>query len=842
MGLHEDDVTRLRRESGQSATVLRRRLSKIPAIKVPPWAQSKDPARKLIPLCFVGAWDAGTKADQEILAHLSGEQTYSKVEEAVAELLNSEQTPVWTVAKHRGIVSKIDVLYAIHPFITAQDLENFFSAARDVLSEKDPALDLPEDKRWAANIYGKSRNHSRALRDGICETLVLLAVHGHNLFHKRLGINVQTNINAIVKELLTPLDANTWASQQNDLPLYAEAAPEQFIEILEKDLNSNDPQVLALLKAASTAFFGGCPRSGLLWALEGLAWKPERLLPVACILARLSEQKINDNWANKPERSLKSLFSSWVPQTAATIGQRLAALEALQKKYPKIVWWLCMEQLSTSSRVGTYSYRQRWRNDAFGAGQFAPQSEINQTCLKALDIAINWSTQDEHTLSHLVERLHIFPDDAQEKVWDLVHKWAATRPADEPKALLRECIRRFAFTKRSRNRKLGGKTKNHARELYDLLIPDDVVVRHRWLFAQQWVEGSLDELESGDFDVQKHERKISQLRSQALKEVWQREGYEGICRLCESGDAAFVIGFQLADGIITGPSVVEFLYKLASKPAQRVERKVNACIHGFLRKLDDEARDATLGALYERFVPEGEPGETKIIRVLTCAPFRQSTWQHLENLSADMHQQYWQKTYPVWDAQTDEELSEIVDQLLVVKRPRAALRVVHLNWAAVDSSRLVRLLREVAASNSEPAGHFELSSYEISRALMTLGKRPDVTRDELSQLEFIYLQALDHGEHGIPNLERQLSESPSLFMQALGLTFRRSDGRDDPVEWMPASAGDRDALVTQMYTLLKRMRRIPGTQPDGTINVKKLRDWAVEVRALCRTYAREAGW
>jgi hypothetical protein len=471
--------------------------------------------------------------------------------------------------------------------------------------------------------------------------------------------------------------------------------------------------------------------------------------------------------------------------------------------------------------------------------QFAPQGEINQTCLKALDLAINWPTQDEHTLSHLVERLHIFPDDAQEKVWDLVHKWAATRPADEPKALLRECIRRFAFTRRSRNRKLGGKTKNHARELYDLLTPDDVVVRHRWLFAQQWVEESLDELESSDFDVQRHERKIGQLRSQALKEVWQQEGYEGICRLCESGDAAFVIGFQLADGIITGPSVVEFLYKLASKPAQRAERKVNGCIHGFLRKLDDEARDATLGALNQRFVAEGEPGETKIIRVLTCAPFRQSTWRHLESLSADMHQQYWQKTYPVWDAQTDEELREIVDQLLAVKRPRAALHVVHLNWAAVDSSRLVRLLREVAASNSEPAGHFELSSYEISRALMTLDKRPDVTRDELAQLEFIYLQALDHSKHGIPNLERQLSESPSLFMQALGLTFRRSDGGDDPVEWLPESAGDRDALVTQMYTLLKRMQRIPGTQPDGTIDVRKLRDWIVEVRALCRTYARE---
>jgi addiction module HigA family antidote len=836
MGLDDDDVARLRRESGQSATVLRRRISEIPAIRVPPWAQSKEIARKLIPLCFVGAWDAESKADQEILYLLADKESYANVEEAVAELLIAEQTPVWIVSKHRGIISKVDVLYAIHPFITPADLDRFFFTARYVLSEKDPALDLPEDKRWAANLYGKSRNHSRALRDGLCETLVLLAVHGQNLF-ERLGINIQKNINAIVRDLLTPPEANTWASQQSDLPLYAEAAPDQFIEILERDLNSNDPQVLALLKPSGTAFFGGCPRSGLLWALECLAWKPQRLLPVAYILARLSEQRINDNWTNKPEHSLEALFSSWVPQTAATIEQRLAAVCALKRKFPKIVWQLCMEELSTTSRVGSYSYRPRWRNDAFGAGQFAPNSERNMTLLKAIDIVVNWPTQDQYTLGELVERLPFFPEGAQEKVWDLVREWAASHLEDGPRALLRERIRRFAFTRRSRARGVTDKAKDRARELYDLLTPRDAVVRNGWLFAKDWVEESLDELEDDEFDFQKREKKIGRLRSQALAVIWQREGYEGIFRLCDAGDAAFAIGSGLADGIIQGPSVIEFLHRLVSEP--RSEIKINGCIHAFLRRLGEDAREATLRELEKRFAVEGEAGETKIIRVLTLAPFRQATWRHLENLPAEMHQRYWGKTFVAWDAQTAGELREIIDQLVAVKRPLAALNVVHMNWAAIDSPRLVRLLREVAKSTSEPPAHFQLSSYEVSRVLTMLGKRSDVPANDLAQLEFIYLQALDHSEHGIPNLERQLSESPSLFMQALGLTFRRSDGADDPVEWLSTSADNRDSLVTQMYTLLTRLRRIPGTQPNDTIDAKKLHDWIVEVRSLCRAHARE---
>jgi addiction module HigA family antidote len=836
MGRSEDEVSRLTQESGQSATVLRRRLSKLPAIKVPPWAQSKDLARKLIPLCFVGAWDAETKADQEILSLLADEASYSKVEEAVSELLNVEQTPVWTVAKHRGVVSKVDVLYSIHSYITVVDLERFFFTARYVLSEQDPALDLPEEKRWLANLYGKSRNHSRALRDGICETLVLLAVHGHNLFLDR-GINVRTNINDIVRGLLTPLDARTWASQQSDLPLYAEAAPEEFIAILEKDLETAEPQVLSLLKPASSAMFGSCPRSGLLWALEGLAWKPERLLPIANIMARLSEQKINDNWANKPERSLESLFSYWVPQTAAPIGERLAVLDSLRVHFPTIVWWLCMEQLDPGPRTGSYSHRPRWRNDAFGAGQFAPEDEMSQTRLKALDIAVNWEAHDERTLSDLVERLHMFPDDAREKVWTHIRSWAATNQADEPRALLRENIRRFAFTRRGRSRKLGQKITNHAQELYDLLTPKDIVVRHKWLFAQQWVDESMDDDGDGDLDVERHERKIGQQRSQALRDIWKQAGYEGILRLCESGDAAWVIGSLLADGIITGPIAIDFIFNLASEG--RSEPKVHNCIHGFLRRLDDELRQAALHALIKRFVDEGQSGEKKTIRILTAAPFRQVTWCHLETLSANIQQRYWREVLPHWDDQSDAEMREIIDRLLAVERPRAALSVVHMNWKALDSGRFVRLLREVATSRAEPVGHYQLSSYEISRALKVLNKRPDVSRDELAQLEFIFLQILDHTSHGIPNLELQLTESPGLFMQAIGLTFRRSDSADDPVEWLATSASDRDSMVTQMYTLLTRLRRIPGTRPDGTIDIDGLRTWIVEARALCRTYARE---
>ena len=38
----------------------------------------------------------------------------------------------------------------------------------------------------------------------------------------------------------------------------------------------------------------------------------------------------------------------------------------------------------------------------------------------------------------------------------------------------------------------------------------------------------------------------------------------------------------------------------------------------------------------------------------------------------------------------------------------------------------------------------------------------------MARLEFFFVEALDRSKHGIPNLERQIAESPVLFVQSVG--------------------------------------------------------------------------
>ncbi|EAA8358404.1 hypothetical protein M1702_21195 [Salmonella enterica subsp. enterica serovar Poona] len=54
----------------------------------------------------------------------------------------------------RGVVFKIDLLYAISAVITEQDIRCYLKVVQEVLDEDDPALDLEEEQRWMASAYG----------------------------------------------------------------------------------------------------------------------------------------------------------------------------------------------------------------------------------------------------------------------------------------------------------------------------------------------------------------------------------------------------------------------------------------------------------------------------------------------------------------------------------------------------------------------------------------------------------------------------------------------------------------------------------------------------------------
>ncbi len=828
MGVEGDRAEQLRRESGFSPTILRRRLSKIEAIRVPEWAKDAETARTLIPMALIGAWHERSDADREILSQLSG-SPYGKMEDAIAHLRTFDDPPVWRVDQYRGVAAKIDALFAVGSFITEEHISKFFDLAECVLSEKDPSLELPEDRRWMAGVYGKVRNHSAALRQGICETLVVLAVHGNNMLGAPFGRDMELRVSTLISELLTPLTLEKLLSHEHDLPRYAEAAPAAVLSILEADLRESEPVLLGLLAPAETSVFGRCFRTGLLWALEVLAWKAENLLRVSLVLAQLSRTTINDNWANKPIASLLAIYRCWVPQSAAPLEVRIKVLETLVRKYPGIGWQICIDQLTRGAQTGSFSYRPQWRNDASGAGRGVTHGECREFTRKALDLAIGWHDHDSHTLGDLVARLDCMTDEDQVAVWDLIDNFSETESDDSAKAELRECIRRFAFTRRGRKRDLSEVTRSRARKARAVLAPSDPVVRHGWLFANQWVEESAEELEDEDLDLLKRDERISRQRSAAMREIWSDRGIEGMTTLVQKGNAPWAVGHctaRILPDQAEAEMVIESLLRIPPDP----ESKVNSCLQGFIFALDPAVRPIILSAI------AGVSDVETCARLFSCAPFGDATWRLLDENTPEIRSRYWGEVLPEWNRFSESELNEVIDRLLEVQRPRVAFNAVHLDWERIETSRLQRLLTTLPRS-CEPEGTFRLEGYQIAAALKELDGRSGVSRDEMARLEFQYLQALEHTEHGFPNLERQLTDSPDMFALAVSLAYKRSDDGEDAPGWRIDDPELRSTAALSAHHLLEQMRRLPGSE-DGVIDADALSRWLTKARRLCTEHAR----
>ena len=842
MGYGCDDVTKYSNESGQSLTVLRRRLANVPAVRMPEWAADHKTALSLIPFLFIGAWSSTNTTDQTALTWLANANSYEDLEKTCQRLAGLNDAPLWLVGTYRGVVSKIDLLFAIADSITAQDLQRYFKMAKNVLGEDDPALDLPEDERWTASIRGKSRAYSVALRKGISATLVLLAVHGNRLFCARLGFNCESEAIRLVRELLTPLKTRILEANDDDLTAYAEAAPDEFLSVLEEDLKTDDPASYGLMRPAGTGVFSHCPRAGLLWALEDLAWNPQMLPRAALVLAQLAEIEIDDNWANKPIHSLVSIFRVWMPQTTANHDSRLRVMILLADKFPTVAWKLCIELLDTAPQIGFYNHKPSLCNDAHGFGKpFKTWDPIFAFRQEMINMVLNWKVS--HTwemLCDLVQHLHGLSEEHQTKVWALVKTWADAGASDVDKAFVREKIRVTVISrhgvKRAEKTELA-KLSAAAKASYQALEPSDLLYKHEWLFRERWVEESADALHDDDTDSSKREGRITNLRTEALRELFEARGLPGVFELAEISKTAPLIGWLMAKEVLPKENVPGFLLAARTPTSGSQSWAKDNLIIGALRAMQDEGKYVSILKKAGR-----ELSEADFVRLLILAPFRRDTWQMADKLDKQHRQTYWNVVIPDLLHDADEENNEAVERLLGVQRPRAAFAYVRFQLEVIGPELLFRLMSEMAKGGMDKPGHYQLEQYDIEEAFALINKSPVLTLEQKAGLEFAYIDVLSKSwagreGYGIPNLGKYVEAHPELFVQTIVWRYKRRGEGEDPPEWrVPPEQVQQ--FAQRGYKLLNGLDRIPGRDDLGELQADKLSVWVKTVRDTCAELGR----
>jgi hypothetical protein len=246
--------------------------------------------------------------------------------------------------------------------ISDDDLDRFQKMAVAVLGERDPKFDIPKEERFAASIHGKVLAHSPLIRKGVAETLALIGTRPMAMTSCSHG-KAETTAVLVVRDLLNNASWDRWASLGSIMPLLAEAAPDEFLDAVESVLINldNTPFHKLFAEEGGGGLGGSNYMSGLLWALETLAWCPEYLSRVSVILADIASCDPGGDWANRPSSSLADIFLPWHVQTTAPFENRKSAVVAVIREQPTVGWKLLLALLPHNRGITTGCYRPVWR-------------------------------------------------------------------------------------------------------------------------------------------------------------------------------------------------------------------------------------------------------------------------------------------------------------------------------------------------------------------------------------------------------------------------------------------------------------------------------------------------
>ncbi len=828
-GMEESDSKRFAASTGRSWTVLRRQRATNPAIRSPGWLNVPQSA-SLAMLCLLGTWSADNEADRQLVSRLA-DRPYENIESDLRQLARLDDAPLLCIGSVWKAKSPLELLGLFGDHLTRDQLDRFFSIAREMLEAPDPQLELPDEERWMAQVHGKVHRFSGLIFKSICDALIKLAVRGP----EQAGLNalrIEERVESLVHGLLNEADGIRWLSLASHLPSLAEAAPNAFLNAVEKGLLQEDAPVIRLISETGGSGFGGrCWHAGLLWALETLAWDGRRLARVALILAKLSHEPIKGNWANKPIGSLFGLFRSWLPQTAASLPDRIKVLDLLIRQDADAAFGV-LEGLASpwGQRVATPAVRPKWREDDAGAGNGVPHNEIIEM-LDAAKVRL-FQVCEGHAsrIAALLQNNLLKNNEEMPRALALMAPFTHPSAADEEREVLRVALRKTIHWRRNYDDTPADELDVWLAQVeacYAALAPAGLVLRHRWLFESHWVE--LPSRERDD-DVQARNDALVQMRTNALEELFKAQGLQGIEHLIAECKEPGTVGATLA-----GMEWCEIGWAnwVATKGGDYMPGlHMTWCIGGMLRAMPSPKSAELLRSVLSIGGQQGWHGAKKA-RFLSLARPDRETWQLASESGPETESAYWQYVRPEhW--RHDEDLPFVLQRLLEAKRPRTLLQCCHYQIDQADPKQLFSALQQFMAG--EEADGPMIDSWHLGEMLEQLEKCGEIERFALIQLEFGLFPALGYGqEERARTLYESVMSEPQLFAELISLLYKpMHQEREEPL-----TEGAQNA-ASHAWKILHACKRMPGTGSDGRIDADAFTHFIDAVRELCRQADRQA--
>ncbi|MCA9461728.1 MAG: hypothetical protein KC643_04080 [Nitrospira sp.] len=698
-------------------------------------------------------------------------------------------------------------------------LDRFKDLAVEVLTELDPQFELPSSERYAANIHGKVLKHSEDLRQGMTETLALLGNHGDKLNNCTLH-KPENTATAVIHGIFEQANWQLWGSLNHLLPNMAEAAPGEFLISVEHTLRQSPCPFDELFAQEGDGFTGQNYMTGLLWALEVLAWDEDHLGQVALILAELASHDPGGTWANRPVNSLSTILLPWYPQTLASITKRIASIKAIKNDFPNIAWKVLLALLPNSHQTTSGAYKPRWHN-------ILPQDWEPKVTNKDYweqitgyaELAVEIVLQDLDKLKELVENLDNLPGPSFDALLIYLSSEEITELPENQRLPIWTSLTDFARKHRQfadAKWALAPEIVSRIEDTADKLKPASPEGLYQRLFASR--DFDLYE-ETGN--VEEQQEKLNEKRQQAIKEILLARGIQGVMNFIEKVESPNQVGLAL--GSIDEDGIDSYL------------------LPEYLTPERDKYRHFVGGFIWSRYQKNGWPWVDELDRsawslgqnsqLLMYLPFGEEAWQRANEWLGESESTYWQNV-PVnpWLPKSNPSLA--IDKLLEAKRPMEALDCLHYRLrkeTLLDNSRVARALLDAVSITKSSA---TMDSYTITELIKALQNDSHTNQDDLFKIEWAYLSLLiSPGLDARPIfLETQLATEADFFCKLIRFIYR---SKNEPINHKKLDEKEK-TIANHAYRLLDEWKRPPGLQPDGSFSDQSFEAWIFSVKEQCK--------
>jgi excisionase family DNA binding protein len=817
-GVTESKAGELARVARRSLPMLRRRLAASGSMR-PQWAQPAN-GGELVPVVLAGAWREGNDADEQVLSKLA-DRPYPEISSLCTRWAAEEDMPVRREGALWLCVSKPDAWDLLSRLATSRHLTRFRETATEVLGTTDPALAVEPARRWGAGAFGPSLPWSPQLRTSFAETIAMIATQGGDRELPGVGTG-QELADWIVREVLEAANADRsgqlWSSLSGVLPTLAEASPGCFLDAVDTGLGSGGLSAVFDPETESTPF-ASPTHTGLLWALEVLAWPPEYLGLAALALARLAHADPGGRWANRPDRSLNQIFLPWHPQTAATRDERVDAVDMLRRDAPDIAWPFMTGLLPSPHSAGYFSYKPRWRD--WQPDDEPPEMSAAEWSWHADAITgrlLDDAGLDGQRWADLVARLAYVPLAQHELILDRLGDLNPAALADPDRTAVTEALRAIVRDHRRFPEAPWAMPADFVDRIAGQLSrfeDDGTAPDAAWLFAR-YVElpGPWPK------DIEAEQRAVERLREAVARTLITDGGPDALLELAEHCEAPDILGW--AAGHATADLADSMIEELGSG--------------GYARS------QAARGWVAGRFAAAGWPWATPYLEAAGAWPARRAAgfllalppdsrvFDWAARLGDAVRELFWENVPAIFirDNADRERAAGMLVELGHAASALVALAMIVHQGGQADPGLVTDALAEATPGPNLSGNALTMFVYHVTSLLDYLDGRPDADRHRLAMIEWRYLPFLESRQRPAKALQQELARSPEFFAEVIAMVFRPEEACQD----QDVTEEERHRAILG-YQLLRSWQTVPGAPGNsGTPDGRDLAQWVTDARAL----------